>query len=150
MLRNIARYFYGSGWNIQDIERHSIFISQGNYPIEDLHTLLYALPYILKKYPNTKVRVADDNIFLDGTAYGKYIRKIIRKARTEKAVRFIRFLNEKKMFEMMHKSHVMVMPSNCENSPNSVGETMLVGMPVIVSKVGRGSSIAHDRKDALF
>lgn len=146
-LRDI---FYGGQWDIQNAERHSIFVSQGNYPIKGLHTLLYALPYLLKKYPDTKVCVAGDNTFLDATAYGIYIRKIIRKTGTEKAVRFMGFLNEEKMFEKMQKSHVMVMPSNCENSPNSVGEAMLVGLPVIVSDVGGVSSVAHDRRDALL
>jgi len=146
-LRDI---FYGGQWDIHNIERHSVFVSQGNYEIKGLHTLLYALPGILKRFPDTKVYVAGDNTFLDKTAYGKYIRKIIKKDKLDRAVRFMGFLGEKEMYHMMLQAHVMVMPSNCENSPNSVGEAMLTGLPVVVSDVGGVSSIVHGGRDAVL
>lgn len=146
-LRNV---FYSGQWNINNIEKHSIFVSQGNYEIKGLHTLLYALPAILKRFPNTKVYVAGDDTFLDRISYGQYIRNIIKEKKLDKVVRFMGFLGEERMCYMMQKAHVMVMSSNCENSPNSVGEAMLVGLPVVVSDVGGVSSIAHDKKDALL
>lgn len=142
--------FYQGQWDIHNVERHSILVSQGNYPIKGLHTLIYALPDILKKYPDTKVYVAGDNTFLNRSAYGKYIKKIINKQALDKTIKFLGFLDEEQMYDVMHKTHIMVMPSNCENSPNSVGEAMLVGLPVIVSDVGGVSSVAHNRQDALF
>ncbi|MDE6435782.1 MAG: glycosyltransferase family 4 protein [Lachnospiraceae bacterium] len=146
-LRSI---FYEGQWNIHNVERHSVFVSQGSYEIKGLHTLLYALPDIRKRFPDTKVYVAGNDTFLKETAYGKYIRKIIKREKLDKAVKFVGFLNEKDMYRMLHKAHVMVMPSNCENSPNSVGEAMLVGLPVVASNVGGVSSIAHNGRDAVL
>ena len=145
-LRNI---FYNGQWDIHSIERHSIFVSQGSYEIKGLHILLYAFPGILKRFPDTKIYVAGDNTFLKKTAYGKFIRKIINEKKLNNAVNFIGFLNEEGMYHMLHKAHVMVMSSSCENSPNSVGEAMLVGLPVVVSDVGGVSSIVHDGRDAM-
>ena len=146
-LRNI---FYDGQWDIRSIERHSIFVSQGGYEIKGLHVLLHALPDILKRFPDTKIYVAGDNTFLKKTAYGKYIRKIINEKKLDNAVSFMGFLNEEGMYHMLHKAHVMVMSSSCENSPNSVGEAMLVGLPVVVSDVGGVSSIVHGGKDAIL
>lgn len=146
-LRDI---FYQGQWDIHSVERYSVLVSQGNYPIKGLHTLLYALPDILKRYPKTTVYVAGDDTFLNRSAYGKYVKEIIKENGLGKTIRFLGFLDEEEMYNVMHKTHVMVLPSNCENSPNSVGEAMLVGLPVIVSDVGGVSSVAHNRQDALF
>ena len=45
--------FYTDHWNIDRIERYSIFLSQGNYPIKGMHFVLDVLPDIVKKYPET-------------------------------------------------------------------------------------------------
>lgn len=146
-LRDI---FYQGKWDINSIEKFSILVSQGNYPIKGLHTMLYALPHILKNFPNTKLYVTGDKTFLDKTAYGKYVREIIKKQGIEHYIQFKGFISEREMYEMMHKSNVMVLPSSCENSPNSIGEAMLVGLPVVASDVGGVSSVAHNRQDALL
>ncbi len=142
--------FYGKNWDIQKIDRYSIFVSQGDYPIKGLHTLLYAMPYILNRFPDTNLYIAGDDSFLNNTAYGKYIKKLIGKQKLDKAVHFLGFIRAEDMCDRMQKSHVMVLPSNCENSPNSVGEAMLVGLPIVAADVGGVSSIAHHGWDAIL
>lgn len=146
----LREIFYQKCWDMREIEQYSIFVSQGDYPIKGLHTLFYAMPHILNRFPDTNLYIAGDDSFLDNTAYGKYIKKLIRKLKLNKAVHFLGFISGKGMCGRMQKSHVMVLPSNCENSPNSVGEAMLVGLPVIASNVGGVSSVAHHGWDALL
>ena len=136
--------FYGPIWKPEHCERYSIFVSQGNYPIKGLHYLMEALPEIRKKYSQVHVYVAGDEITRFSTwkekikisNYGKYIRELIKRLRLEDAVTFLGRLDERQMLERYLRSHVFVSPSAIENSPNSVGEAMLLGMPVVSSAVG--------------
>ncbi len=144
--------FYEGKWDIKNIQRYSIFVSQGNYPIKGLHLLIHALFVIKKKFPGVVVYVAGDKSFLElGTPYGIYIRKIIKKYGVEENVVFLGKLTDDKMKERLLRSHVMVMPSLIENSPNSIGEAMLLGTPVIASNVGGIPSILkHGVEGCLY
>ena len=54
--------FYDNQWNIEKIERHTIFCCQGTYPIKGLHYMIEAL-YLLKNYyADAKLYVAGSNI----------------------------------------------------------------------------------------
>ena len=55
-----------------------------------------------------------------------------------------------KMIERMVKSHVYVLPSLIENSPNTLGEAMIQGMPCVSAYTGGASDMAIDGYEALF
>ena len=73
--------FYQGRWDEKNVLPHSIFISQGDYPLKGFHFVLQALPKILEKYPDAHLYVAGNNIigrgkskypyFLWASAYGK-------------------------------------------------------------------------------
>lgn len=143
--------FYGKKWDINNIEKYSVFVSQGDYPIKGLHNLLLALPYVNERYPKTKIYVAGVNLFLNkGDPYAKYIKKLIARNNLEKHIFFLGMLDAKKMCRYLLKSHITVMPSNIENSPNSIGEAMLVGTPVVASFVGGIPSIVQNEQEGLL
>lgn len=48
------------------------------------------------------------------------------------------------------KTHVFLCPSAIENSPNSVGEAMLLGVPVVSANVGGVHNLVDDGKDGLL
>ena len=138
--------FYEETWNLEEIQRHSIFISQAYYPIKGLHILISALPLIKRRYPDTMVYVAGWKKFEDEhTPYGHYIRKLLRKYHVEKDIVSVGYLVDEKMKQRLLKTHIMLMPSIIENSPNSIGEAMLLGTPVVAADVGGISSILHDK-----
>lgn len=159
MNETLRAQFYGPKWQLSECERYSIFLSQGNYPVKGLHYLLLALPEILKKFPESKVYVAGDEITRYGTcrekikigSYGKYCRRLIQDAGLAENVVFLGKLNSREMCGQYLKSHIYLSPSSIENSSNSVGEAMLLGMPVVSSAVGGvPSMLAHEKEGLLY
>ena len=159
MNETLRTNFYDAGWDYETCEPYSIFLSQGNYPIKGLHFMLQAMPEILKQYPQTKVYVAGDVItryksLMDKikiSSYGKYCLDLIKQSGLEDKVHFVGRLNATEMCERYVRSHVFVSPSSIENSPNSVGEAMLLGMPVVSSDVGGvANMLTHGKEGILY
>lgn len=135
--------FYEHVWDINKINRNSIFISQSSYPIKGFHYLLEAMPVILKRHKDTHIYTTGvDLLHLTFkqktlmTSYQKYILELIEKFGLEDHISFLGKLSEGEMCEQYLKANVFVCPSTIENSPNSVGEAMLVGCPVVTADVG--------------
>jgi glycosyltransferase involved in cell wall biosynthesis len=158
MNETLRDEFYKDTWNIDRIERYSIFISQGNYPIKGLHYVLEVLPDIIDEYEETVVYVAGDIITAHDSlkdkikisGYGKYILKLIKDNHLEEHVKFLGRLEADKMCARFLKTHVFICPSSIENSPNSVGEAMLLGVPVVSSDVGGVHNLLCDKKDGIL
>ncbi|WP_020061484.1 glycosyltransferase family 4 protein [Bacillus sp. 123MFChir2] len=149
--------FYNYQWDIKKIERHSIFLSQGSYPIKGLHFMIEAMPLILKKFPNTKLYIGGTDITSSKTlkekmkisSYGKYIKELIKKYNLQDKIVFTGLLSEKQMCERYLQSNVFVCPSTIENSPNSLGEAMILGVPCVASDVGGVSDMLKHKEEGF-
>ena len=152
ILRN--EFYDGTIWSYDTCLKHSIFISQASYPIKGLHQLLKAMPFILKKYPNTTIRIAGDNIIrksiLRLSGYGNYIKKIIREYNLEDKITFVGNLNALEMKNEYLKCNVFVCPSSVENSPNSLCEAQILGVPCIASYVGGIPDLMKGAESQLY
>lgn len=150
--------FYEGKWEEKEAEPHSIFLSQGDYPLKGFHFMLEAMPRILEKYPDAKLYVAGNNImgrsrypyFLRASAYSKYIKSLISKNRLKKKVTMVGALTDEGMKQQFLESSVFVCPSIIENSPNSVAEAMLLGMPVVAARTGGIPDMITDNKDGIL
>ena len=150
--------FYHHTWNYNNCEKHSIFVSQAWYPIKGLHKLLEAMPLILRGFPDAKVYVAGTDItkmdnFTDRirlSGYGKYIRSLITKFNLSGKVIFCGSLNEMKMCQQYLKANVFVCPSSIENSPNSLGEAQMLGVPCVASYVGGVMDMMQGSEEFLY
>lgn len=137
-------FYEGDKWSYEKCVPYSIFLSQGSYPLKGLHQVLKAMPFILKYYPNATIRVAGDDItrnkglwgILHFTSYGKIVKNLIKKLHLEDKVSFLEPLNAEQMKVEYLRSNVFICPSSIENSPNSLGEAQILGVPCVASYVG--------------
>lgn len=158
MNETLRASFYEGGWDPKHCELHSIFVSQGDYPLKGLHYLLKALPGIREKFPDVQVYVAGNDLTayhtlkqkLKISAYGQYLRNLIREGNLESCVHFTGRLTEQQMRERFLRSHLFLCCSSLENSPNSLGEAMLLGVPCVSTEVGGIPSLFEDGKDGIL
>lgn len=59
-------------------------------------------------------------------------------------------LSAEEMKAQFLKSHLFVMPSALENSPNSLGEAMLLGVPCVAADVGGVHNLLTDGGDGML
>lgn len=138
-LRNVF-YEKANQWSYDNCEHHSIFVSQANYPIKGFHMAIEALKMLKDKYDDVMLYTTGESPFdisnIRLTGYQRYLKSIILSYGLKDSVIFVGPLDANSMCDMFLKSHVFVSPSSIENSPNSVGEAMLLGMPIVASYVG--------------
>lgn len=137
-------FYSAPKWQLKNINRHTLFLSQALYPIKGLHKVLEALPLVKEVFPDVRVRVAGmditktttlmDKLRLDN--YGKYIKKQLKRLGLIQQVSFTGPLDAQGMVREYLACHAFVCPSSIENSPNSLGEAQLLGVPCIASYVG--------------
>ena len=150
--------FYDASWNLMDIERHSIFVSQCSYPIKGFHYALQALSMLKVVYPDVVLYTTGESVFrnslkrnLGRNSYQAYVAQLIDGLGLRDNVRFTGTLDAAAMRGRYLSSHVFVSSSTVENSPNSVGEAMLLGCPVVSSNVGGVSDmLAHGKEGFLY
>lgn len=154
----MRKSFYEGCWDIERAERHTIFTGQGDYPIKGLHFLIEAAGSLIKDYPDLKIKIAGNSIINTQTSkdrlklpsYGKYLLKLIDQYGLTGKVSVTGMLTEERMKEEYLSSGVFVLPSYIENSPNTLAEAMLLGMPVVTSDAGGIMSMIGSDEGYIF
>lgn len=151
--------FYSGTWHYSDCEQCSIYISQVSSTFKGFHYFLPALLLLVKRYPKCKVYVAGrEHISGNGlgaamrrSSYACYLRRLIKKYRLENNITFLGPLDAEEVKEHLLKVNVFVSSSIIENSPNSLGEAMLLGVPCVASDVGgTASMLVHEQEGYLY
>ena len=158
MNETLRANFYEGQWKKENCEPHTIFISQGDYPLKGLHYLLMAAGRLQEQYTDLKIKIAGNSLVnyktlkdkLKISAYGSYLRSLIKEYHLENKVHFLGKLTAEQMKEQYLSSGLFVCCSSNENSPNSLGEAMLLGVPCIAADVGGISTIFTGGKDGIL
>lgn len=151
-------FYDGAKWKYEDCKPHTIFLSQATYPIKGLHQVLKAMPLILRHYPNTQIRIAGSDItkgrqrlFISGlSGYGKIIKSLIDQYNLADHITFTGNLNADEMKREYLQCNVFICPSTIENSPNSLGEAQILGVPHLCSYIGGAMDMMKGNEDCLY
>lgn len=158
MNETLRDSFYTGRWEPERCRRYEIFVSQADYPIKGFHYLLQAMPEILAAFPETTIAVAGNSVLgTDGwkarlkiPAYGRYLRRLAARSHLMGKIRVLGRLDEEGMKRAYLSAHVFLCPSAMENSPNSVGEAQLLGVPVAASDIGGIPGVVEDGVGGLL
>lgn len=158
MNETMRQVFYTGSWSQEQCRPRSIFLSQGDYPLKGFHYILQAMPEILAEYPEACIYVAGNSIVEDQSlkdrirlsSYGKYLLELMETYGIRDRVNILGKLTAEEMKQQMLEASVFVCPSSMENSPNSMAEAMLLGVPVVCSRTGGIPSLLEDGREGLL
>ncbi|MEE0800039.1 MAG: glycosyltransferase [Gemmiger sp.] len=136
-----------------------LLLSQGNYPLKNLHTLLQAMPAVLERFPGAVLRVAgwpplDKGPLLRPVIrrmfpYQTYCRRLIDRLGLAGHVQYTGPLDAAAMRQAYLDADLYLLTSFTENSPNSLGEAMLLGLPCVASRAGGIPDMMLDGSEGL-
>lgn len=154
-------FYEGALWQARHFGRAPVLLlSQGNYPLKNLHTVLKALPSILQRWPDAELRIAGwppldkgplfrpliDRLF----PYQRYCRKLADELGVAEHLHYTGPLDAAAMRQAYLDADVFILPSLSENSPNSLGEAMLLGLPCVASRAGGIPDMMADGQEGLL
>lgn len=157
--RMLRKAFYEvPKWDLGAINRHTIFVSQGDYPIKGVHFVFMALAKLKEKYPDVKLIVTGNDMFGDmkgikrfiKPGYKQYIYDLAEKLDILDSIEYVGKKSAEGMAELYSKVHVAVIPSAIENAPNSLAEAMIMGTPCIATYVGGNMDMMQHGKEGFL
>lgn len=149
--------FYSGRWRYDTCQKHRIFASSCSYPVKGFHYLLEALAEVRTVYPDATLAVTGHSCFGGGWkamlrrgSYEAYLARLIRRYHLEDAVEFLGDLSAEEMKQAFLRANVFALPSTMENSPNSLGEAMILGLPSVAADVGGVGDLLRDGSEGYI
>jgi glycosyltransferase involved in cell wall biosynthesis len=142
--------FYSAQWGQHGINKYSIFAPSAHYPLKGFHWLLRAAALLKRDFPSLTIRVTEglnkNKLWND---YASYLYELISSLGLKDCVIPLGMIPAEEMARELSQAHAFVIPSLVENSPNSLAEAMLVGVPCVASFVGGIPSMIKNGENAL-
>ena len=145
--------FYEGQWQYETCQKHRIFASSCAYPVKGFHYLLEAFAEVVRHYPDATLAVTGKSFLTADpkrrTSYQKYLAELTEKYALADKLEFTGKLSAEEMKAQYLKANVFALPSTIENSPNSLGEAMLLGVPCAAADVGGVANLMTHRKEGF-
>jgi L-malate glycosyltransferase len=155
--RILREPFYAETWDVDKAEKYSIFIGNSSSPRKGVHFVFHAVAQLKKEFPDIKVYIAGERPYKSSwkdwkrvIGYPAYLQNLMKYLDIEENIEFIGVLPADEMAKQMCQVNVCVLSSIIENSPNTLGEAMIMGVPAITSYVGGAPDMAKDGEEAMF
>lgn len=149
--------FYEGCWDYSRCKKHSVFASSCAYPIKGFHYLLEAFARVAEVFPDATLSVTGRSYLVSDFkgklrqgSYEKYLAALTKQYRLEDKIRFLGDLSAGEMKQAFLESNVFVLSSTMENSPNSLGEAMVLGVPSVAADVGGVRNLMRSGEEGLI
>ena len=147
-----GEYFTGQWVGMES--RCILTISSGPIPYKGIHDIIKALPTIIKKHPEAKLKIignfGHNAPVWRRSGYTKFIQGMIRNYGLDDRVIFTGSLNAQEIVSEMEKAGVMVISSYVESYCLAMAEAMAVGLPCVATYAGALPELGEEGKNALF
>lgn len=140
--------FYETHWSPDRCEPHTLIYTHAGHPIRGTPNLLAAAALLRAEFPALRLRLA--GIVSERGGYGRFLRRRVRELGLGDCVEFLGQLDGSALARELARANAFVTTSWLENSPNSLAEAMLVGMPCVASRVGGISSMVEEGRTGLL
>lgn len=137
--------FWQRQWKLDSCQRHRIIFTNTRHPRKGTELLLAAVKRLKPLYPDIELILIGS---LGPGGYGKFLEKKI--SDLGGIVKSLGQMHAKEMADELCNSHLFISASYIDNSPNSVAEAQLVGMPVISSYTGGVPSLVEEADTGLL
>lgn len=151
---NIRKPFFEIRRDLATVVPRTIFCgAAAAYPLKGVHWLMRAVASLKDEFPDIQLRIADAQgvksrgflrDFLSGHSYQRYLNRLIKELGIQGHIDLLPRLEAVDVAKELASAELFVLPSLCENSPNSLGEAMLVGTPAIATCCGGMQSMLVD------
>ncbi|NOQ22416.1 MAG: glycosyltransferase [Candidatus Aegiribacteria sp.] len=140
--------FYQNTWDNSRLGDHTVFSTISSAVRKGLLVLLDSIGILKKRgYENILLRLAGS---IKGQANWTMIKKRITNNQIESNVEFLGPLIAEDLSIELANNSVFVHPSYIDNSPNSLAEAMMVGIPCVATAVGGVPSMLEHGKEGLL
>jgi glycosyltransferase involved in cell wall biosynthesis len=116
--------------------------------MKGIEVAVQALEIVRRSHPFVRLKIAGASSA--SSAHGRLLMRRLRAANLMGSVDFLGFLSSKQLAQEMLNAHIFVSASHIENSPNSLAEAMLLGMPCIATFTGGVPSMMRDGVEGLL
>ena len=146
-----AEFYEAKKWDIDNIEKHTVYTGAATYTLKGLHILLQAIAIVKKKYPDVKLFIpANQADYKKANAYEKYVLRMINKLGIEDNVVFVGRKNASEVADILGHTHVCVVPSAIEGASATMCEAMMIGTPGICSYRGGMTDLLRDGASGYY
>lgn len=154
-------FYCDDRWSYENCDKHSIYVLF-SYSIKGFHKFLEALRIVVRKYPDTHVKVVASKLqyrsygrlkkaIMDAAPdYNWYVQGLIDKYGLKDHLQFLGYLSEQEVKKQMLSSNVFVSASSIENQSTTLGEAMILGVPSVASCVGAIQEMIDDGEDGFL
>lgn len=146
--RVLSDNYYQAEWNSKKAHRGLIYSTSSNAAFKGGISLVRAL-IELKKRGRSKIQLRMAGVH-PKSRVGLTIHRLINKHHLQKQITMLGRVLPSQIINEMKRASLFVLPSHIDNSPNSLAEAMIVGMPCIASDAGGIPSMLDDGIEGLI
>jgi len=103
------------------------------YPLKNALTLLKAMRAVIKKHPDSKLRICGRPL---DASYMKLLKAYVAENNMEDNVEFLGVISRREIIACLQDSVCLALPSRQENTPNVIAQAMSAARAVVATPVG--------------